>query len=101
MARPAIAGAEQEKVARHQVARGEGLLMPVAQYADLLRRKASQGRHQSLGTTFLEGTDQGVDQYHDQDNCGVGSVTHTGRQRCRDEQNVDQRTLELAQEHPV
>ena len=60
-----------------------------------------QRRHRALGTSFLVGPDQRVDQHHGEDDRRIAPVAHARGQRSRDKQDVNQRALELAQEHQV
>ena len=73
--------------------------LAVAQHPRLLRREPAQRSHRALGTPFLVGADQGVHQHDGEDHHRVAPVADACRQRRCDEQDVDQRALELAQEH--
>ena len=74
------------------------LLAAVAQHPHLQGRELAQRRHRTLGAPLLVGADQRVDQHHAEDHRRVAPVAHASGQRRRDEQDVDQRALELAQE---
>ncbi len=93
-----VAGGQQHDVAGHQLARREHLLAAVAQHAHLQRGQPAQRGHRALGAAFLEAADQRVDQHHRQDDHRVAVVAQRHRQHRGDEQDVDQRALELARE---
>jgi hypothetical protein len=74
------------------------LFVAVAQHAHLHRRQLAQRSHRALGTALLHAADQRVDQHHGQDHRGIAQVAQRYGQHRGDEQDVDQRALELAQE---
>jgi hypothetical protein len=58
----------------------------------------AQRRHRALGAAFLETADQRVDHHHGQDHRRVAQVTQRHRQHRGDEEDGDQRALELVQQ---
>jgi hypothetical protein len=93
-----VAGSQKQDVAGHQVARRNGLFAAVAQHPHLQARQPAQRGHRSLSTPLLVSADQSIRQYHPQDHGRVAEVAHASG-KCRgDEQDVDQRALELAQQ---
>jgi hypothetical protein len=93
-----IACRQQDDVARHQPLCLDQSFAPAAQHPHMQFRQAAQRGHRSVGPAFLECANQRIDQHHGQDHSGITAVAERHRQQCGNEQDVDQRTLQLARE---
>ena len=73
--------------------------MAIPQHPHLQRRESAQSRHGALGAPFLVGADQRVGEHDAEDHPRVAKVAHARGKRRGNDEDVDQRALELAQEH--
>jgi hypothetical protein len=89
---------QQHGVARHQVARLDDELATDTHHPHAQRGQPPQGRHRTFGPTFLDAADQCVDQHHRQDDHRIAVVPQPHGEHRGDEEDVDQRTLELPRE---
>jgi hypothetical protein len=96
--RDGIARGQQHDVPRHQLARRQHHLLTRTDHAHLQCGQLAQGRHRTFGAAFLEAADQRVGHHHREDDERIAMVAKSHRQQRSDEQDVDQRALELPRE---
>ena len=75
------------------------LLTDAAADPNLKGGKFAQRLHRALRPAFLKGTDDGVGENDDEDDCGVIAMPHGKGDQRRDKEQVDERTGELCAKH--
>jgi hypothetical protein len=94
-----VAGREHQHVARHEVARRDELLPPIAQYAGAQGGEFAQRLHRTFGPAFVPGTKERIHEHNDEDHAGVTCPADGSGNACGDEQEIDKRIGELADEN--
>ena len=92
-----VAGLQQHQIAGNQLLGRHGVLVAVAHHLGLGAHHGPQALQRGLGLGLLNETHDRVDDHHTEDHCGVDEFPQTGGDRPRDEQNIDQRMMKLAQ----
>ena len=95
-----VARSEDEEITRHQIPGLDHRLLAIPQNPHPQGRQTLQCRHGAFRPPLLEGADRRVDQHHDQDDHGIPRLAENEGQQGGDEQDVDERALELAEHKP-
>ena len=93
-----VAGAEQHDVADHELFRRDLAALTVAQHRRVEREHVADGVQRTFRLAFLDHADDGVDEHHADDHAAIHPMGEQGRDRCRDQQHVDEDVVELAGE---
>ena len=94
-----VARPQEHDIARHEVARRDFALLPIAQDGRRGRGHPAQRLDGALGAVFLHKAQEHRKQHDDGDGDGFDAVPEKGGERRRDEQDDDQHILELLEEN--
>jgi len=92
-----VPGLQEDDVARHQVGGGDDLTRPAAEHGGTDAEFPRQGIDGSQRIQFLHEADDGVEENHAEDHAGIHPALQDPGHRSRDQQDVDQRVMELGQ----
>jgi hypothetical protein len=93
-----VAGAQQDDVARHELARRDVILLSVPRYRCVRRRHLAERLDRPFGAVLLHEAQHGGEDDDDGDDHGFRHVPEHRREAHRHEQDQDQHVLELGEQ---
>lgn len=93
-----VSGLQKNDISRNQFFRGDGFSSAISQSDRMQGKKRLQRFQCPLGFAFMQKTDQGIDEYHAQNDGGIDPMSKSRRHRGRSQQDVNQNIVELHQE---